>query len=411
MMVVSTLARSSSGSVPPSNLTLSDKVPSLFKYDELKTELDSSIHQVGPSSPACILHKSASNSCIQELVIVSSSKNMSSDSESELLTEKVRQRTPLLVSVSLDSEISPSIEIGTNEVISPVKTLPLKLRLLNSIRNMTWQSGVRLLILTLLLGGIITFLGFLIGSNHVQTSMVEVLGWLSKLPKWAGSLLMIAMYTVALLFFCPGTPFNLAAGFLFGIWIGIGVAMAGCMLGAGFAFLLGRTIARDWIKGKMEQRPKFKAVDWAIQKNGIYIVFLTRLSPLFPFPLLNYGFGITKVEVWKYVLGTFAGVVPATVAYTYLGTLMRDLTDIWTATNVSNEEGGKKTNLYWLIGGAVMTVISIVVISLITKRAISKATREYELQNSLKEAETVRASLEDVEPPHVELEEIISEES
>jgi len=245
---------------------------------------------------------------------------------------------------------------------------------------------VRLVALFILLAGTGTFLGFLIGSHEVQDGIVESLEWLSDLPKWASSILVSGMYCVALLFFCPGTPFNLAAGFLFGVWIGCGVALGGCILGSCIAFVLGRTIAREWVKQKVEKKPKFRAVDWAIQKNGLYIVFLTRLSPLFPFPLLNYAFGITKVRVWQYMLGTFLGVLPATVAYTYLGTLMRSLTDIWSATDVNNFtlysiQSDNHKNLFLLILGGILTVGSIIIISFITKRAISKATKEYQMMH------------------------------
>jgi len=414
-MVVSTVTRNTN---TIGNLSLSsEKLNSPLKYSEVQIPFDS---PVGPSSSPSVSPRNIKLSSIHDSaisVINSMHNSISPDLESP---EKQRQKMPLLKGVSLDSidELSDSepsspktlvdIELAVPEIKVTANTtvkLPLNLRLLHSIRTMTWQTGLRITALAILIIGIATFLGFLVGSNRVQTSMVSVLEWLSHLPKWAGSLVMIGMYTGGLMLFCPGTPFNLAAGFLFGIWIGIGVAMAGCMFGAGFAFLLGRTIARDWIKSKMEQRPKFRAIDWAIQKNGLYIIFLTRLSPLFPFPLLNYGFGITKVAIWQYVAGTFAGVVPATIAYTYIGTLMRDLTDIWTATDV---EGGNKTNLYWLVGGAVMTVVSIVVISFITKRAITKATREYELQHAIKtETEVPVDNLQP--PPQVELEEVVSE--
>jgi len=231
--------------------------------------------------------------------------------------------------------------------------------------------------------------------------MVNSLEWLSQISTWASSLVVTFMYAIALLLFCPGTPFNLAAGFLFGMWLGAGVAMGGCVLGAILAFFFGRTIAREWVKGKMEKRQSFKAVDWAIQKNGVYIVFLTRLSPLFPFPLLNYAFGITKVEAWKYFVGTFVGVLPATLGYTYLGTQLRSLTDIWTTGSDSSP------NYYLLIGGSVMTIVSIIVISLITKRAIAKATKEYEqLQNSI--PPTTDASLE---TQSIELEEVSNDGS
>jgi len=228
--------------------------------------------------------------------------------------------------------------------------------------------------------------GFLIGSNSVQDGLVSTLQWLGDLPIWASSIVVMGMYCVALMFFCPGTPFNLAAGFLYGIWLGSGIALGGCLLGASIAFIFGRTIAREWVKSKMESKPTFKAVDWAIQKNGAYIVFLTRLSPLFPFPLLNYAFGITRVRVWQYLVGTTVGVMPATLAYTYLGTLMRDLTDIWAATDVTGDlnpnsdafKSGRSHSLIWVILGGALTIGSIIIISIITKRAIAKATKEYQ---------------------------------
>eukprot|EP01114_Cavostelium_apophysatum_P019346 TRINITY_DN620_c0_g1_i1.p1 TRINITY_DN620_c0_g1~~TRINITY_DN620_c0_g1_i1.p1 ORF type:complete len:470 (-),score=78.47 TRINITY_DN620_c0_g1_i1:39-1448(-) len=463
MMVVSTLP-SSSGS-PTSTHSDNSSFPSqLKKFEDLQVKHDDTLISltVGPSTPASSISRSSSSSNFNSLsrshsrspsgskfsfpydmIPPHNALTTSSTSSSDLETtpEKVvlRQTTPLLMSVPLEED-SDDLEAATSHalppsnsqhLVDPSSDLPplsdvvkivrsrsqasmkasmnFMARRLNSLRNMSWQSAVRISVIAVLVIGIATFLGFLIGSNHVQTAMVDVLSWLSRLPKWAGSLLMIGMYCAGLMLFCPGTPFNLAAGFLFGMWIGVGVAMAGCMLGAGGAFFLGRTLARDWVKSKMDHRPKFKAVDWAIQKNGLYIIFLTRLSPLFPFPLLNYGFGITKVAIWQYVAGTFAGVVPATFAYTYLGTLMRNLTDMWSSVG---GDTSSNTNIWWLVGGSVMTLVSIVVISLITKRAISKATREYEQQQQ-QLAETpvanIGLSVDDVKPeslPVVELEEI-----
>jgi len=288
--------------------------------------------------------------------------------------------------ISNDSPSSTTTSKRSDEVYSNAKGVRRCGSYLCFVGRPKLLTIVRLAALFILLAGTGTFLGFLIGSHDVQDGIVDALEWLSDLPKWASSILVAGMYCVSLLFFCPGTPFNLAAGFLFGVWIGCGVALGGCILGACIAFVLGRTIAREWVKQKVEKKPKFRAVDWAIQKNGLYIVFLTRLSPLFPFPLLNYAFGITKVRVWQYMLGTFLGVLPATVAYTYLGTLMRSLTDIWSATDVNNFtlssiQNGNHKNLFFLILGGILTVGSIIIISFITKTAISKATKEYQMMH------------------------------
>jgi len=110
----------------------------------------------------------------------------------------------------------------------------------------------------------------------MQRKVTDMLEFLQDLPIWVSSLLLIFIYSLALVFVCPGTPFNLASGFLYGIVLGCFVATLGCMLGATLAFLCGRTIGREWVKSKMEKSPKFKAVDWAIQKNGIYIVFFNK---------------------------------------------------------------------------------------------------------------------------------------
>lgn len=379
------------------------------------------------------------NSTFEKLKLDSIRKSLSK--EAKVSQESIQQLEPLMIginveekpmekpklrkSIDLVEECNAIVDLDVNEdtldstkedsynffdLVDNNEVIPKK----NFCKRISWQTALRISALAILLAGIGTFLGFLIGSNNVQTNMVLALEWISHLPKWGSSLLMIGMYCVALLLFCPGTPFNLASGYLFGLWIGCGVALGGCILGALFAFLLGRTIARDWVKSQMEKRPKFAAVDWAIQKNGIYIVFLTRLSPLFPFPLLNYAFGITKVRVWQYFLGTFAGVLPATLAYTYLGTLMRNLTDIWTATDVTAEDGEKKSpNLVWLIVGSILTLLSIIVISLITKRAIAKATKEYNSQNNIDPENEIQKNDEISEGDqikiNVELEEIIAD--
>lgn len=154
-------------------------------------------------------------------------------------------------------------------------------------------------------------------------------------------------------------------------------------LGAVLGFIFGRTIAREWVTKKIARYPKFKAIDWALHKRGLYIVILTRLSPLFPFPLLNYAFGITQINFLSYLVGTFIGSLPATIAYTYLGTLMRNLTDMWMGGSDSEEDNFQ--NIMLLIGGGAATLVSIVVITLITKRAITSATKEYEARKSSQE--------------------------
>lgn len=130
---------------------------------------------------------------------------------------------------------------------------------------------------------------------------------------------------------------------------------------------------------KISNYPIFKAVDKALHKKGFYIVALTRLSPLLPFPLLNYAFGITKINFLSYTIGTTLGLVPTTVAYVYLGTLMRNLTDMWTTA----VEEGQEKNIIWLMLGGFASLLSIVTIAFITKRAITNATNQIGHENQI----------------------------
>lgn len=244
---------------------------------------------------------------------------------------------------------------------------------------------VRIVLAVILVSGVLVFFILLLGSDKVQTASVEVLEWLEELPKWISILLTALLYSAALVFFLPGTPFNLAAGFLFGWLSGTCVALGGAMLGAAIAFVLGRTIAREWVKEKVSRYPTLKAVELALAKKGVYIVFLMRLSPLFPFPLLNYAFGITQVHTWQYLAGTLAGILPATAGYCYLGTLMRDLTDMWTTDDYPGTENESR-RAAWLFVAASITVLSIILISYMTKRAIGNATAEYQ-EHSAKDFE------------------------
>jgi len=239
---------------------------------------------------------------------------------------------------------------------------------------------LRIVLLLVLISATLLLFGFLLGSDEVQDKLLDFFHWLQKIPEWMSVIVIVMVYCCGLLFCMPGTPFNLAAGFLYGPYLGSTVSMFGCVSGAFGAFLLGRTIAREWIQSVVSGRPKFKVVDWAIQKNGTYIIFLTRLSPLFPFPILNYAFRITKVRVWQYLLGTTLGVFPATIVYTYLGSLMRSLTQIWNSKHWNKEES--LSNILWIILGIAVSILSIVIISVITKRAIASATKEYQLLQS-----------------------------
>ena len=159
-----------------------------------------------------------------------------------------------------------------------------------------------------------------------QSLFQNALAWVDGLGAW-GPIAFMAIYNFATVLFLPGSLLTLGGGAIFGLVQGSIYVFIAATLGATFAFLIGRYLARDAIAKKIDGNQKFKAIDEAIAKEGLKIVFLTRLSPVFPFNLLNYALGLTSVSLKDYVLGSF-GMLPGTILYVYLGSLVKDLANI-----------------------------------------------------------------------------------
>jgi len=134
-----------------------------------------------------------------------------------------------------------------------------------------------------------------------------------------GAALFCFVYIAACVFFIPGALLTLGAGAIFGVIKGSILVSIASTLGAGLAFLVGRYFARDWVSKKIEGNEKFAAIDGAVANEGWKIVGLTRLSPVFPFNLLNYAFGLTSVAFKDYFLASWIGMMPGTVMYVYVG--------------------------------------------------------------------------------------------
>ncbi|MGH8773325.1 MAG: TVP38/TMEM64 family protein, partial [Burkholderiales bacterium] len=140
--------------------------------------------------------------------------------------------------------------------------------------------------------------------------------WIEGLGVWGG-MLFAAVYVIATVVLAPGSLFTLAAGLVFGLGWGFPVVMVGATAGAALAFLIARYMVREKVKDTLEKRPRFEAVDKAVTEEGWKVVLLLRLSPLVPFNLQNYFFGITNIDFWHYVFATAVGIVPGTLLYLY----------------------------------------------------------------------------------------------
>jgi len=156
---------------------------------------------------------------------------------------------------------------------------------------------------------------------HVQDLLKAALDWIGKLGSW-GPVIFVGLYVVATVLFIPGSVLTLGAGAVFGVALGSFSVSISATLGATAAFLVGRYLARDVIARKIQKNEKFATIDQAVADEGWKIVLLTRLSPVFPFTLLNYAFGLTRVKLSHYVLASWIGMLPGTVMYVYLGSLV-----------------------------------------------------------------------------------------
>jgi len=237
------------------------------------------------------------------------------------------------------------------------------------------------LILILVLGIITVIVLFFIPNSPIQSALLSFLEWLEEIPKVYSCLLMTIVQTVAVVIILPGTPFNMACGFLFGVFLGSVVSVISTDAAAVISFFIARYLARDWAEEQMAKRPKFKALDKAVDKHGWYIIFLIRVSPVFPFGVCNYFFGLTQVGFWKYWLSSTVGLAPYTIAYTYLGSLMRDLADMF--SDNADDSGESPTDSWiWIGVGAGTTVLTVIVIAFVTRRALQKAMIEVEAEEA-----------------------------
>ena len=165
----------------------------------------------------------------------------------------------------------------------------------------------------------------------------------------SGIILFVTVYAVAVVVFAPATPFTIVAGALYGFW-GVPVSLAGAWAGAIASFALARGSLRDRWAFLCSQRELSDALDRAVTSLGWRAVLLVRLSPVVPFSLQNYLFGMTGVNLSAFALAGLIGMVPATVVKTLLGIL---------GTGQTSESGWFVTALGVL--GAAATVLATVV--------------------------------------------------
>ena len=158
--------------------------------------------------------------------------------------------------------------------------------------------------------------------------LLPVRDWLDGLRGWIvgsgfyGVAIFMLIYIVGAIVLAPEALLTIVAGFAYGFW-GLPIVIAAATIGAALAFLIARHLARERVRLLLQRRRNLAAIDRAVAEDGWKIVALLRLSPAIPFNLQNYLFGVTAIPFAQFVAATFAGIIPGTALYIYIGVLGR----------------------------------------------------------------------------------------
>ncbi|MFP4431489.1 MAG: TVP38/TMEM64 family protein [Spirochaetota bacterium] len=205
---------------------------------------------------------------------------------------------------------------------------------------------------------------------EVPRYLRQLLDWIDSIGA-VGPIVFIVLYILVTVLLVPGSILTLGAGALFGVLWGTVYVSVGSTLGATAAFLVGRFFMRDWVAAKIARSERFSAVDEAIGREGGKIVFLLRLSPIFPYNFSNYAFALTKVGVGSYMLASWVGMIPGTIMYVYIGSLIESLAALGTG-------GRARTTAEWILYGVglVATVTVTIFVTRLARRAIQERVGE-----------------------------------
>lgn len=224
------------------------------------------------------------------------------------------------------------------------------------------RSGARLLVAALVVAALL-----LAGRMLPFREGLDSFGrWIEGLGP-AGYALFIAAYAVVTVLMMPAVLMMIAAGYFFGLVTGVLVVSAGATLGASLAFLIARHLARERVERYAAASPRYAAIDAAVGRKGWPIVFLLRLSPLVPFVVSNYFYGLTAIRFWPYVLASWIGMIPLQFLYVSFGVAGREAT-------VPSEGPAAAWKWTLLAVGALVTLAATVYAAKIVREALEEST-------------------------------------
>jgi uncharacterized membrane protein YdjX (TVP38/TMEM64 family) len=222
--------------------------------------------------------------------------------------------------------------------------------------------GVPSLILAL-----VGLIALLIAGRWLASLIPRFAVYVESLGPW-GPIMFIIGYVLATVALVPGSLLTLAAGALFGLTKGTAIAFLSASLGASAAFLVARYIARGEVERRLAGDQRFVAIDRAISRQGRTIVLLLRLSPIFPFNLLNYALGLTQVRFLDFLIASI-GMLPGTLLYVYYGSVAGDVARLAAGIPLQPSAGSYAV----LAIGLLATVTVTVLVTRTARRALHEA--------------------------------------
>lgn len=215
-----------------------------------------------------------------------------------------------------------------------------------------------------ILGGVAVLAAFVLVARALPLGE-----WIAAFQAWvrgvgfAGYVAYVLVYVLFCVMLLPASLLTIGAGALFGFVKGSIVVVIGGTLGATASFLLARTVLRKKVEAMTAGNAKFRALDRAIAREGGRIVFLVRLAPVFPFAWINFAFGLTGVRTLSYVVATFFGIIPLTLAFVYISAAATSAATADTST----------ARLALNIAGGVLALIATAYVTRVATRAIRRA--------------------------------------
>jgi uncharacterized membrane protein YdjX (TVP38/TMEM64 family) len=198
----------------------------------------------------------------------------------------------------------------------------------------------------------------------VRQVIDAVQGWLGAMGPW-GVVLFSALFVICIVALVPGSALSVTAGLTYGMWAAP-IAVIGATVGAAIAYLIAKHLVRDTVDAWIGRSRHLRAVEDAVNEEGWHVVALVRLSPLLPFNLQNYLFGITHIRFWPYVAATFFGILPGTVFDVYLG-------------SIGSRPLDERSPLEWVVLGTGL-VATAVLVWLVARKAKQRLAAEVEVE-------------------------------